>query len=121
MSCSTVYLFLIFEEKLILPQATPNSDPSWFCFLITVEKNAGFSRNELTSFLENHCIETRNLFAGNLTRQPAFHDKPMRTINNLDNTDYIMYNTFFIGLYPGIDDLQIEYMLDTFKKFFQNN
>jgi len=111
----------IFEEKLILPQATPNSDPSWFCFLITVEKNAGFSRNELTSFLENHCIETRNLFAGNLTRQPAFHDKPMRTINNLDNTDYIMYNTFFIGLYPGIDDLHIEYMLDTFKKFFQNN
>ena len=110
-----------FEDKIILPQATPNSDPSWFCFLITLRENLGFSRNELTSFLEKNGIETRNLFAGNLTRQPAFLDKPMRKINDLVNTDYVMNNTFFIGVYPEIDDIQIEYMLNTFTKFFHNN
>jgi len=110
-----------YEDKIILPQATPNSDPSWFCFLITVRENEKFSRNDLTGFLEQNGIETRNLFAGNLTRQPAFLDKQMRKINNLENTDYIMNNTFFIGVYPGIDDAQIEYMIDKFTKFFQNN
>ena len=110
-----------FEDKIILPQATPNSNPSWFSFLITVRKNARFSRNELTSFLEQNGIETRNLFAGNLMRQPAFQDKPLRKINDLENTDYIMNNTFFVGVYPGIDDAQNQYMLDTFTKFFQNN
>ena len=110
-----------FEDKIILPQATPNSDPSWFCFLITVCQDVGFSRNELTSFLEQNVIETRTLFAGNLTCQPAFYDKPMRKINNLGNTDYVMNNTFFVGVYPGIDNVQIEYMLDIFTKFFKNN
>jgi CDP-6-deoxy-D-xylo-4-hexulose-3-dehydrase len=110
-----------FEDKIILPQATENSDPSWFCFLITVRDNAGFSRNDFTGFLEQNGIETRNLFAGNLTCQPAFQDKPMRKINDLRNTDYIMNNTFFVGVYPDINDDQIEYMLDTFTKFFQNN
>ena len=109
-----------FEDKIILPQATPNSDPSWFGFVISVRENASFSRNQLTNFLEQNGIETRNLFAGNLTRQPAFLDKPMRKINNIENTDYIMHNTFFIGVYPGINDSQIEYMLDIFTRFFQN-
>ena len=110
-----------FEDRILLPKATLNSDPSWFSFILTVRENAGFSRNELTSFLEQNGIETRNLFSGNLTRQPAFQDKPMRKINNLVNTDYIMKNTFFVGLYSGINDTQIEYMLDTFTKYFQNN
>jgi len=109
----------LFEDRIVLPQATSNSDPSWFCFLITVRENAGFSRNDFTGFLEMNAIETRNLFAGNLICQPAFQDKPMRTINDLRNTDYIMNNAFFVGVYPGIDDEQIEYMLDTFIKFFQ--
>jgi len=110
----------LFEDSIVLPQATPNSDPSWFSFLITVRDGTGFSRNEITSFLEQNKIETRNLFAGNLVRQPAFQDKPMRKINNLKNTDFIMHNTFFVGVYPGIDDTQIEYMLDIFKQYFQN-
>ena len=63
-------------------------------------------------------IETRNLFAGNLTRQPAFLNKPMRKINDLRNTDYIMNNTLFLGVYPGIDAPQIEYMLDKLSDFF---
>ena len=110
-----------FEDIIILPQATPNSDPSWFCFLITVRENAGFSRNDLTNFLEQNGIETRNLFAGNLTRQPAFIDKPMRKINDLENTDYVMNNTFFVGVYPGIGDDQIDYMVDKFSQFFDRN
>ena len=110
-----------YEDRIVLPQATPNSDPSWFCFLITVRKNAGFSRNDLTSFIEQNGIETRNLFAGNLTRQPAFLDTPMRKINDLKNTDYVMNNTFFVGVYPEIDDARIDYMLNIFTHFFQKN
>lgn len=111
----------LFEDRVVLPRATPKSDPSWFSFIITVRDGAGFARNELTSFLEQNNIETRNLFAGNLIKQPAFNDKPMRLINDLKNTDFIMHNTFFVGVYPGIDDIQIEYMLDIFKRFFKNN
>jgi len=110
-----------FEDKIILPQATPNSDPSWFCFIISLQENAGFSRNELTHFLEQNSIETRNLFAGNLTRQPAFLNKQMRKINDLENTDYVMNNTFFVGVYPGIDDDQIDYMIDKFTQFFNRH
>lgn len=110
-----------FDDSIILPEATPNSDPSWFGFLITVRKDAGFSRNDLTHFLEQKGIETRNLFGGNLIRQPAFIDQPIRTINNLSNTDYIMHNTFFIGVYPGIDSVQIDYIVNVFKQFMQNS
>ena len=110
-----------FENKIILPQPTRNSDPSWFGLLITVRNDVGFTRNDLTGFLEQNKIETRNLFAGNLTRQPAFQNRPMRKINDLINTDFIMHNSFFIGVYPGIDDAQIEYILNVFTKFFQNN
>ncbi len=111
----------LFKDRIVLPQTTPNSDPSWFSFLITVRENAGFSRNDLTRFLEQNGIETRNLFAGNLTRQPAFQDKQMRKINDLENTDYIMNNTFFVGVYPGIGDDQIDYMVDKFSQFFDRN
>lgn len=108
-----------FSSKLILPEATPHSDPSWFCFLITVRKDAGFSRNELTGFLEQNGIETRNLFCGNLTRQPAFLNIKKRQLGELKNTDFIMNNTFFFGVYPGIDDDQIDYALEKFSEFFK--
>ena len=107
-----------FSETLILPEATPHSNPSWFCFIITVRQDAGFSRNELTSFLERNGIETRNIFCGNLTRQPAFLDIKKRLVCELKNTDLIMNNTFFIGLYPGIDDNQIDYVVEKFSEFF---
>ncbi|HBF35308.1 TPA: lipopolysaccharide biosynthesis protein RfbH, partial [Candidatus Sumerlaeota bacterium] len=108
-----------YNEFLILPQATPGSDPSWFCFLITVKENAGFSRNDLTSYLETHKIETRNLFCGNLLRQPAFMDIEHRVVGTLENTDRIMNQTFFIGCYPGIHEPQIDYVLATFEEFFK--
>jgi CDP-6-deoxy-D-xylo-4-hexulose-3-dehydrase len=108
-----------YQDRIILPKATLHSDPSWFGFLLTVKENAGFTRNKLTSFLEQNSIETRNLFCGNLTRQPAFLDIKKRQIGDLKNTDLIMNNTFFIGLFPGIDKIQIAYILEVFRKFFK--
>lgn len=109
-----------YQEYLILPESTKNSDPSWFCFPITVKENIKFNRNELTKYLEDNKIMTRLLFAGNITKQPAYLDIESRIIGDLKNTDYIMNNTFFIGVYPGIEDAQIEYINDTFKSFFQS-
>ena len=106
-----------YQERLLLPHATPHSDPAWFGFVITVRKEAGFSRNEITGFLEANHIETRNLFGGNLLRQPAFADIPHRIVGNLNNTDLIMENTFFIGIYPGIADSHLEFIDSVFKRF----
>ncbi|PIP27134.1 MAG: lipopolysaccharide biosynthesis protein RfbH [Candidatus Moranbacteria bacterium CG23_combo_of_CG06-09_8_20_14_all_39_10] len=109
-----------FEEFLILPKPTRLSDPSWFGFIITLKKDAGFTRNQLTGFLEKKQIETRNLFSGNLLRQPAFENIDYRIWGNLDNTDYIMNNSFFIGVYPGLDEEQIEFIIQTFGNFFDS-
>jgi CDP-6-deoxy-D-xylo-4-hexulose-3-dehydrase len=106
-----------FQGQLLLPKATPHSDPSWFGFVITVRKDAGFTRNDLTRFLEANRIETRSLFGGNLLRQPAFKDIDHRVVGDLTNTDIIMERTFFIGVYPGIDDNQLEYIGSVFSRF----
>jgi len=109
-----------FENYLILPEATPGSDPSWFVFLLTVKNNSKFSRDNITGFLEENLIETRNLFCGNILRQPAFMNIKHRVIGNLKNTDYIMNNTFFIGVYPGMTDEKITYMIEKFQEFFNS-
>jgi len=106
-----------YQDRLLLPQATPNSDPSWFGFVITVREDAGFTRNELTRFLEANRIETRNLFSGNLLRQPAFMDIEHRVVGDLTNTDLITERTFFIGVYPGIGDSQLEVIGSAFARF----
>ena len=106
-----------YEDRLILPKATPNSDPSWFGFVITVRNDAGFSRNDLTRFLEANHVETRNLFSGNLLRQPAYTNIEHRVVGDLTNTDIITERTFFIGVYPGIDESQVEYVGSAFKRF----
>ena len=97
--------------------ATQNSDPSWFAFLITVRQDAGFTRNDLTRFLEANRIETRNLFSGNLLRHPAFEHINCRVVGGLENTDLIMNDTFFIGVYPGIQKAHIEKIADVFERF----
>jgi CDP-4-dehydro-6-deoxyglucose reductase, E1 len=107
-----------YEEFFILPKATPNSDPAWFSFVITIRPNAGFTRNDLTRFLEMNRIETRNLFSGNLLRHPAFENIECRVVGDLTNTDLIMNNTFFIGLYPGIKRPQLEWIASVFSRFF---
>ncbi|OPY81369.1 MAG: DegT/DnrJ/EryC1/StrS aminotransferase family protein [Syntrophorhabdus sp. PtaU1.Bin153] len=108
-----------YEERLILPEATAESDPSWFGFLISIRPGAGFTRNDLTGHLEQNGIETRNLFSGNLTRQPAYINIRKRQVGELTNTDFVMNNTFFVGVFPGLDAPRIEYMLDCFDKFFR--
>ena len=107
-----------FEEYLILPEAEENSDPSWFAFPISVRENDKFTKNELVNYLEENKVMTRQLFAGNLTRQPAYQNVEYRVIGDLANTDYIMNNTFFIGVYPGLDDQKIEYIIQQFADFF---
>ena len=106
-----------FEDRLLLPSSTPNSDPSWFGFVITVRESADFTRNHLTSFLEEGLIETRNVFAGNLLKQPAFMDIQHRVVGDLSNTDIVMNNSFFIGVYPGLGDEHLTYVSDRFARF----
>jgi CDP-6-deoxy-D-xylo-4-hexulose-3-dehydrase len=106
-----------YEDRLLLPRATPNSDPSWFCYVISVRENAGFTRNDLTRFLEANRIETRNLFSGNLLRHPAFGGIEHRVVGDLANTDAVTNNTFFIGLYPGIGETELRIVAETFRRF----
>ena len=99
------------EDRLLLPEATPHSEPSWFGFVITVRQDAGFTRAELVAFLEAQRIETRSLFAGNLLRHPAFVGIPRRVVGDLANTDIVMNDTFFVGVYPGLDEPRLDYMI----------
>ncbi|MCX7044221.1 MAG: lipopolysaccharide biosynthesis protein RfbH [Candidatus Sumerlaeota bacterium] len=110
-----------YSDRLILPQPEPRSDPSWFCFLITVKEDAGFSRNDLTAFLEERKIETRNLFGGNLLQHPAFMEIERRVAGGLENTDRIMNQTFFVGCYPGLAQAHLEYMISVFHDFFRSH
>ena len=108
--------------QLILPEAEPNSNPSWFGFLIAVKEDAGFTRNELTSFLESRKIQTRNLFAGNLIKHPAFDvmrksGEGYRVVDELKMTDFVMNNGFWIGVYPGMTDEMIDWMITSIREF----
>jgi len=105
------------EEFLILPEPTPNSEPSWFGFPIAVRQSAPFKRDDLIQRLETNKIATRLLFAGNLIRQPAYKDTPRRVIGDLKNSDFVMNNVFWIGLYPGIDEARLCFMLDILHEF----
>ena len=119
---STLYDSLKGTPDLILPVPEDNSQPSWFGFLISVSDDASFTRNELTSYLEQKKIQTRNLFAGNLIKHPAFDEmrktkKGYRIIGDLKNTDFIMNNSFWIGVYPGMTQEMLIYMTDCIKEF----
>ncbi|WP_018294314.1 lipopolysaccharide biosynthesis protein RfbH [Mariprofundus ferrooxydans] len=105
------------EEWLILPEATLNSDPSWFGFPITVRENAPFSRIELLQYLNGKQIGTRLLFAGNLTKQPYFQELNYRISENLDNTDRIMKQTFWLGVYPGLTEEMLDYVVENIRLF----
>jgi CDP-6-deoxy-D-xylo-4-hexulose-3-dehydrase len=105
------------EGALMLPEATGGSNPSWFGFPIGVRENAGFTRGELIEELESKKIATRLLFAGNLLRQPAYAESTYRVIGNLRNTDYILENVFWIGIYPGLSESMLDYMAETIHAF----
>lgn len=107
---------------LILPVAEENSKPSWFGFLIAVKEDAGFTRNELTGYLEQNKIQTRNLFAGNLTKHPCFDEmrqtgEGYRIVGDLKNTDFVMTNGFWIGVFPGMTKEMNEWMIKCIKDF----
>ena len=101
------------SEYLILPKATHDSDPSWFGFAITVRKNSPKSRNLIVKSLDERKIASRLLFGGNLLRQPAFTGTPRRVIGDLRNTDIIMHDTFWLGVWPGLTIPMLDYVIDT--------
>jgi CDP-4-dehydro-6-deoxyglucose reductase, E1 len=104
------------EDVLILPEATPESEPSWFGFILSVRSDAPFTRNELVQHLEKNLVGTRLLFGGNLIRQPAYKDQNYRVIGDLSNTDYVMNNTFWIGLYPGLTEEMLKHVITIIKQ-----
>ncbi|MGG2463931.1 lipopolysaccharide biosynthesis protein RfbH [Streptomyces sp. RGM 3693] len=106
---------------LLLPQATPRSDPSWFGFVITIDPDAPFSRAELVDFLEGRKIGTRRLFAGNLTRHPAYIGQPQRVVGELTNSDLITEHTFWIGVYPALTDEMLDYVITSIKEFVKTH
>ncbi|MBI3823363.1 MAG: lipopolysaccharide biosynthesis protein RfbH [Planctomycetes bacterium] len=104
------------EEHFILPEATHGSDPSWFGFPIAVRPGSKLTRNDVVQALERQRIQTRLLFAGNLLRQPAYADIERRVVGDLKNTDFIMNNVFWIGVYPGLDEARLDYVIDVFHR-----
>jgi CDP-6-deoxy-D-xylo-4-hexulose-3-dehydrase len=101
------------EEFFMLPRATEESDPSWFGFALTVRKGSPLSRNQIVQALNEKKIGTRLLFGGNLLRQPAFAGTPRRVIGDLANTDLVMNDTFWIGVWPGLTIPMLDYMIET--------
>jgi len=104
-------------ENFLLPEPTPNSDPSWFGFPMSVREEAPFERKQLVDFLESRKIATRLLFGGNLVRQPAYLDVPSRSVGDLSNSDFVMENTLWLGVYPGLTEEMLAYIIDSIHEF----
>ena len=111
-------------DKLILPEPAPGSHPSWFGFLISVRPESGLDRNAVTRYIEGKNIQTRLLFSGNLIKHPCFDGirgtDAYRVVGGLDNTDFIMNNTFWVGVYPGMTDEMIDYMAQVIVEAVKN-
>ena len=108
------------QDKIILPVPAENSRPSWFGFLISVKPERGIKRNNVTKYIEEHNIQTRLLFSGNLIKHPCFDQirdtDAYRVVDSLENTEFIMNNTFWVGVYPGMTDKMIDYMAQVIKE-----
>lgn len=123
---ATLYEGLKGTPGIILPEPTPNSNPSWFGFLITVKDDAPFTRNELTGYLESKRIQTRNLFAGNFLKHPCFDEfrddtSYYRQVGTLKETDRAMRQTFWIGVYPGMTQEKLSWMITCIREFCEQN
>ncbi|MDO8527715.1 MAG: lipopolysaccharide biosynthesis protein RfbH [Deltaproteobacteria bacterium] len=108
-----------YENFFHLPKPSPKSDPSWFGFSLAVREGSPFTRNDITQFLEDNQIRTRLHFSGNLIRHPAYKDIEYRVHGNLENTDFVTRNAFWIGVYPGMTSEMIDYVLATFDTFLK--
>ena len=110
-------------EEFSFMEAQENSIPSWFGFIMTLKDNLTFTRNEIVEYLEDNKIQTRNLFAGNMTKHPMFEsmilNEDYRVVNELSNTNKVMNNSFWIGVYPGLTQEQIEYIVNNIKRFLE--
>ena len=106
------------REFLHLPEATPNSEPSWFGFPLILKESSGVKRVDLINYLDQNRIGTRLLFAGNLTRQPYMLGRNFRISGDLVNTDIVMNQTFWLGVYPGLSNDHLNYVVDRLEEFF---
>lgn len=106
-----------YENYFMLPKAIPNSDPSWFGFPILVRENMQFKRDEIVGYLEDGKIATRMLFGGNLLKQPAYEGAKCRIVSSLERTDVVMNSLFWIGVYPGLKPVMIDYIIQKFSNF----
>lgn len=108
------------QDKILLPEAAENSDPSWFGFLISVRPETGLNRNDVTKYIESKNVQTRLLFSGNIIKQPCFNEirgtDAYRVVGNLENSDFVVNNTFWVGVYPGMTDAMIDYMAQVIKE-----
>ena len=108
------------HNKIILPEPAENSDPSWFGFLISVRPETGLNRNDVTKYIESKNVQTRLLFSGNIIKQPCFNEirgtDAYRVVGNLENSDFVVNNTFWVGVYPGMTDTMIDYMAQVIKE-----
>ncbi len=115
-----IRIFSKYPDFFILPEATQGSDPAWFAFIVTLKENIPFNRETITQYFNSNLIETRNLFGGNLTKQPGFMHRNFRLADNLSNTDYIMRNTFFLGTYPGLSSEMFNYAGEILERFLNS-
>jgi len=113
-------MFKEFQEHFILPVATENSEPSWFGFMLTIRKGSPIDRNKFVEYLEQNKIGTRLFFGGNLLKQPAYYNLNYRKIGDLKNTDLLMNNSFWLGVWPSLNQVHYDYIIDTVRKYISS-